>query len=119
MSAFTGFSLEDADFVEKFAKNFVIWMEYSPPVEVETNNNENDTIYFGEYSIIKDDSGKCQAYFTSNTYFHEDGPESVEVELDKPTSFHLALGVCAKHDFDRKLEAFFESQIPQESEPQG
>lgn len=118
MDAFVGFSQENVELVEKFANSFGIWMEPTTPVKIETNNNENDTILFGEYSIIKNESGKYQAYYTHGAYSREHGPESVEVELDGPTNFYRALGVCAKNDLESKLEAFFE-QIPQESEPKG
>jgi len=39
MSAFVGFSKEDADFVEKFAKNYGIWLELLLLVEVEANTD--------------------------------------------------------------------------------
>jgi len=118
MGTFVGFSQENIELVKEFANDFGIWMESYIPVRIETNNNENDTILFGKYSIIKDESGKYQAYYTRSTYSWEHGPESVEVELDGPTNFYRALGVCAKNDLESKLEAFFE-QIPQESEPKG
>ena len=119
MSEFVGFSQENVELVEKFANSLGIWMETTTPVRIETNNNENDTILFGEYSIIKDDSGKYQAYYTHGAYSWEHGSESVEVELDGLTSFNHALFLCANHDLSEKLGAFFESQIPQESESQG
>ncbi len=119
MDTFVGFSQENVELVEKFANSLGIWMEPATPVKIETNNNENDTILFGEYSIIKDESGKYQAYYTHGVYSREHGPESVEVELDGPTNFYRALGVCAKNDFEAKLGTIFESLIPQESEPQG
>lgn len=119
MDAFVGFSQEDVELVEKFANGFGIWMEPTTPVRTETNNNENDTILFGEYSIIKDDSGKCQAYYTYGAYSWEHGPEAVEVEIEKPTSFKRALGFCVSHDGKAKIQSALESLFPQESEPQG
>ena len=52
MGTFVGFSQENIELVKEFANDFGIWMESYIPVRIETNNNENDTILFGKYSII-------------------------------------------------------------------
>lgn len=115
MNEFVGFSEKDVEVVKKLVSEFNICVEPTIPVRIETNNNENDTILFGEYSIIKDEDGH-QAYYTKNAYSWEHGPECVEVKQGSLSpSFYGALRQCALCDFELKMNGLYRSLIlPQE-----
>lgn len=117
MKEFVGFTEKDIELVTKFTTTFGIWTEPTIPVRVETNNNENDMILFGEYSIIKDEDG-YQAYYTKDAYSWEHGPECIEVKQGPCfPNLYGALRQCALCDFELKMNEFYRLLVcPQEDD---
>lgn len=104
---FVEFTTADVTLAQAFLD--AMGIKLSLPAQLDTNNELNDTLEFGDFTIIKDNEGKLHVDAIMPAYSWEHGPEQLERSVGEYFSLPLALGGIAECVCRDNVQVFFEN----------